>query len=149
MSSTTTHGDAKVPSDALTVVTDADDLGLEDDAAVVLDVLRRRMGTMGMDRGLAVALEDWAHEDWSDYDIADGPIVSVKEIEDYSADAYKVGGAANIEWDAIGGRPVEEVSDGYLNEQIGRVDETHEDFIEDTGEMFLPKSAVSEIFVVE
>jgi hypothetical protein len=150
-----THEEAIVPSSVLTEVSDGDELveELEETEASlgqkVIDIAQRRAETRQSGRlDIIVVLSNWAYEDWSDYDIAGNQFMLVGHVEDYSDKAYKVRGAFEVLSDEIDGKSPEEVSDGYINNQIQVVDETDEDFIDKEGAAYLPKSAVEGLYVI-
>lgn len=138
-----THESAIVPSDALNALSDVGDH--EDELAAIIE--SRAATKAGDTTDLIIELEDWAHEDWSDYDISSSPFILVDHVEDYSDNAYLLTGASEVVMDKIEGRGPEEVRDGRLSDQLNLVDETDTDFHDDTGEMYVPKSAVAAIYV--
>jgi hypothetical protein len=109
-------------------------------------VERRARGDAPYDH--VVVLDDWAYESWSDYDIAESPILLVGAIEDYSEKSFFAEGAFEINGNAVSGRPADEIDGVTLTNLVRQVDETQEDFIDDVGATYLPKSAVEDIIVV-
>lgn len=151
----TTHEEAIVPSSALTQVDDASELaeesGLsEQTAANVLYVSEERHSNRAEDRwDLIVEFDEWAHADWSDYDIVASPIALVGRVEDHSEKAFYVRGAFELDFDLIEDRPQEEVKGEYLTEILTQVDETDTDFIDRIAAAYWPKSAVDSIYVYD
>jgi len=142
-----TAANAIVPSDQLALAESADELGEYTDVPkALLRVLDARAENNGGE-DIVVVLSEWAYEDWSDYDIAEHPFMVVGHVEDYSEDAYKVQSAAEVLMGTLENRSLEEIRDEYLSNLVKRVDNTDEDFHEDEGEAFLPKSAVEAIVV--
>jgi hypothetical protein len=150
-----THESAIVPSGELTIVTDAADAAEqteldESTAAKLLHILDVREGNKKAgEHDIIVLLDSWAYEDWSDYDIADNPALICGHVEDYSDDAYKVRGAFEALMGVMDPKSVEEVEEAWVTDLIKQVDETDEDFHDEKGEKFLPKSAVAGIVVYD
>lgn len=152
--SQTTAANAIVPSDSLTAVGDAADAAAKTElhkteAAKIIDIVQRRAANGDGAADVVVLLEGWAHEPWSDYDIARNGVLLAGEVEDYSEKAYKLGGAVEVEDDVVGTKSVDEVHDTALNAVVSQVDETDEDFHDVRGEMFAPKSAVANLLVLD
>lgn len=148
-----THERATVPSAALTPIRDAEQLSAvvedlsETDAEKVLYLAENRSVTEdGPD--VIIALEEWTHADWSDFDISIGPLMLAREVDDYSEDAYKLQGSFHLDFDTLGSKSVDEVEDGFINPLVQRVDATDEEFIDQKGETFLPKSGVLGIYTL-
>jgi hypothetical protein len=142
-----TAENAIVPSDQLTLAESADELGEYTDVPkALMRVLDARAENNGGE-DIVMVLSEWAYEDWSDYDIADQPFMVVGHVEDYSEDAYKVQSAAEVLMGTLQNRSLEEIRDEYLSNLVKRVDNTDEDFHDDEGEAFLPKSAVEAVVV--
>jgi hypothetical protein len=110
-------------------------------------VERRARGDAPFDH--VVLLADWAYERWSDYQIARGPVMLVGSIEDYSEKSFFVEGAFEVDTDVMRSKPADEVDSASLTSLVHQVDETDEDFIDDVGATFLPKSAVDSIVVCD
>lgn len=158
MAKQVTHEEAIVPSTALTAISQPADLSdaVEDDdftestAEKILSVVESRAGNRsGSAYDLIIVLEGWAFEAWSDYDIASQQVILAGHVEDYSEKAYKVEGAFEVQMDVLNGKSLEEVEETYITSLVQQVDETDEDFHDEKGEQFLPKSAVAGIFVYE
>jgi hypothetical protein len=145
-----THENAIVPSDALTAVEGAADMAdaTEMDKSMgekILHILDSRAENGASD--VVIVVDEWAYADWSDYEITSQPVLVVGHVEDYSEKAYKLTSAFEAQVDVMDGKSLEEVQETYITSLLQQVDETDEDFHDDKGEMFLPKSAVSAILV--
>lgn len=151
----TTHESAIVPSGELTIVTDAADAADQTDldettAAKLLHILDVREGNdKAGNYDVIVLLDGWAYEDWSDYDIAGNRALICGHVEDYSDDALKLRGAFEALMGVMDPKSVEEVEEAWVTDLLSQVDETDEDFHDEKGEKFLPKSAVTDIIVYE
>lgn len=144
-----------VPSGDMTIVESVDELVDETslhktDAEKILSIIKRREANrMGESRDAIVLLEDWAYEDWSDYDIADNGIVLSPFVDDYSEKAYIVESAAEVNEDETDAISPAEVDGKALTTLVSTVDETDGDFHDEVGEMYIPKSAVKDIIAFE
>lgn len=127
-----------------TALTTASDLH-KDEAEAVLSIVEKRESVRGS-RDAIVVLEAWAYEPWSDYDIATNKVVLAGSIEDYSDKAFKVQSAAEVQMDVVDSKSPEEVRDTAVSSLVKTVDETEEDFHDERGEAFLPKSAVAGVY---
>lgn len=152
---TVTHEEAVVPSKYLTPFADADELAEAadidaDEAESLLWLIEERQSNRAEDRfDIVVTFEEWAYEDWADYDIADGPVMVVGHIKDYREKSYMVRGAFDVVWDKIENRPPSEVQSEYVTELLQQVDNTDTDYVERIGKAYLPKSAVDSLLVYE
>lgn len=144
-----------VPKGDMTVVESVEDLVDQTslhktDAEKILSIMKRREANrMGESRDAIVLLDDWAYEDWSDYDIADNGIILSPFVDDYSEDAYIVESAAEVNETEIDAISPAEVDGKSLTTLVDTVDETDGDFHDEVGEMYLPKSAVTDIVAFE
>jgi hypothetical protein len=150
-----THESAIVSSDDLTAL-DAEATAMDlaerseidgDCADKIAHILDVRDGNG--DDDVLVEVAEWAYEDWSDYDISGSPFMVCGHVEDYSEKAFKVQSAHEVVMDALEGRSYDEVTDDYITNLVEQVDETQEDFHDERGERFLPKTAVEAIYVVD
>lgn len=154
MPDTVTHEGAIVPSSALTAVTDETDVATETSlhkpaAEKLLNIVQRRADNRGGRADMLVLLEEWAYESWSDIDVANQQVLVVSNLEDHSEKAYKASGAFEVQMDVLDAKTPREVDETTITSLVQQVDKTDEDFHDSKGELFLPKSAVEDILVVE
>lgn len=147
-----THENAIVPSDALTGVASAEDMAEATEmdkstAEKILHVVETRAKNGAED--VIIVVDEWAYADWSDYEITSQPVVLAGHVEDYSEKAYKLQSAFEAQIDVLKGKSLDEVEETYITSLVQQVDETQEDFHDEKGEMFLPKSAVNTILVID
>lgn len=151
---TATQKPTSLSDDDVTVVKNAADIEAatsldKETAEKVLDISEMRTKSKtDSEYDAIVVLEDWAHEDWSDHDVADEKVMLAKYADDYSDKAVLVEGAVEVQMGEIEDRPREEVKDDYLTNLVSSVDETDEDFHDETGESYLPKSGIEAVLVV-
>lgn len=143
---------AIIPEDQLTTVSDSsemsDETGLEKNMAEKLTHVVQTRKELGGSEEILILLQAWAYEDWNDYDIMDQPGIVATYVENYSEKAYKLQSAFEIQVDFMEGKSMEEIEDSYFSNLVEKVDNSDEDFHEDDGEMFLPKSAVEDIVLL-
>lgn len=152
----TTHPEAVIPSHKLTRVDGGADIADEHDditeaaADNILHLVGKRAENRGDDRtDIIVIFEDWAHEEWSDIDISESPVVLAGRVEDHSEDAWFARGAFYVDWDIVGEATTEELDNAWMTDIISQVDKTDEDFIDRIGATYWPKTATSGFYTVE
>lgn len=147
-----THENAIVSSDVLTGVASAEDMAdatemEKSTAEKILHVVEKRAENGSED--VIIVVDEWAYAEWSDYQITTQPVVIAGHVEDYSEKAFKLQSAFEAQIDVMASKSLNEVEETYITSLVQKVDETQEDFHDEKGEMFLPKSAVAQILVID
>lgn len=119
-------------------------LGIEE-ARRVVDVLRRFKDDRAQSYTLyVITLDDWAYEDGSDYDVADNGVILATDVVDHSERAHRVEGGYEVLTDVL--FETDDPSSQALPTLLKEIDHTHTDFVNETGDRFLPKKAVTGVF---
>jgi hypothetical protein len=148
-------GAAGLPPADVAVIDDAETLADmssldESKAANVLYLLKTRHENRGEDRyDVVVVFDDWAYQDWSDYDVANNQVALVGSIDDHSEDAYSFRGGFEVV-DEIAEQPLDDLKDEYITDAIEQIDQTGDDgFADRLAAGYWPKSAVEMVFVYD
>lgn len=119
-----------------------------DEAVNVLHLLRKRQDKRADDRtDIIVELDDWATRDKYG-PIANGTLLFVGEITDYSMKAYQIRGGFYIDRGKMQNSTADELDDEWITDLLYKVDET-DDGAPKEGMKFLPKKVVKNVIAVE
>lgn len=122
----------------------AADMDVEE-ARRIVDLLRRFTDDRANDFTLyVVTLDDWAYEEWSDYDVADNGVILASDLVDHSERAYRVEGGYEVVTDVLFG--ADDPSDQPLPTLFDRIDVSDTDYVDEPGVRFLPKTAVTGVY---
>lgn len=88
-----------------------------------------------------VVVDDWLLDRWEeDYDYeAETSLLLAKTVEEYSEKSYRITGAAHVDAAAFDG--------GNITESLTSVDHADEDYGNELGESYIPKSGLRAVLV--
>lgn len=120
---------------------------LADKLLYLIDNLHGLEGRRSTD--LIVVFEEWALNYPNELEpISDSRLLFVGQVEDYSADAYRLRGAFNLDLDGLEEADDEDIA-ANPRSFLEAVDETDTDFIREKRMKFAPKSAVRALLAIE
>lgn len=141
--------DALTAVDGPTAVAEATELDEETAEKILYIVESRENNRSSSNYDIIILLEEWAYEPWSDIDIANQEALVVGHIRDHSEKAYFVESGFEVQMDVIENKSLKKTKATYITSLVQQIDNTDEEFHDEKGEMYLPKSAVSKILVYE